>query len=109
MRSIFSVIYEADLSIGCFYYILLAFSSLTDVDIEKHKADTTNRNPRSCHIKITEADTKNICEKRHGIHPECGNIINQRADIAKESQKTDQGDHSAQYYTNTFFHTIQDR
>ena len=89
---------------------LFAFSSLLEIDIEKHKADTADGNTRSCHIEVTEAKTQDIGKERHGIHPECGNIANQGADVAQESHKTDRRDHYAQKHTHTFFHNkIRDR
>ena len=90
--------------------ILFAFSSLLEIDIEKHEADTADGYTRSRHIQITEIESQDLGKERHGIHPESGNIADERTDVAQESHKTDRSDHYAQKHTHTFFHNkIRDR
>ena len=83
---------------------MLIFSGLLQVDIEEHCADSADRRACSCHIEVGEVEPKDLSEKRNGIHPERGDIVHKRTDIAQQGYEAHRCDNGIQSESQTFLH-----
>ena len=83
---------------------MLIFSGLLQVDIEEHCAYSADGRACSCHIEVGEVEPEDLSEKRNGIHPERGDIVHKRTDIAQQGNEAYRCDNGIQSESQTFLH-----
>jgi len=59
-------------------------ASLSQVDIQKHQADSADRGACRYHVEVGKAKSEERGEERYGVSPECGNVADKGAYVSEK-------------------------